>query len=167
MFIFEIAMLNGYSGIWTRNFGLCLPSLLVGQTMTRQSWTGFLHTSTGQMCRSSARFQLQVTMAKILAYMKLIYNDYSKSITSNHHKDNRGCDVTAFWKEVVLLIHVLGLKFGGPLSFQIAAFLLRNFQNFPKLNPLRGWTLWGRTTRAIGGTPGRPLPYEHVWTQDS
>ena len=40
--IFEIAMLNGYSGIRTRNFGLCLPSLLVGQTMTRQSWTGSL-----------------------------------------------------------------------------------------------------------------------------
>ena len=35
-------MLNGYSGIRTRNFGLCLPSLLVGQTMTRQSWTGSL-----------------------------------------------------------------------------------------------------------------------------
>ena len=35
-------MLNGYSGIRTRNFGLCLPSLLVGQTMTMQSWTGSL-----------------------------------------------------------------------------------------------------------------------------
>ena len=35
-------MLNGYSGIRTRNFGLCLPSLLVGQTMTGQSWTGSL-----------------------------------------------------------------------------------------------------------------------------
>ena len=35
-------MLNGYSGIRTRNFGLWLPSLLVGQTMTRQSWTGSL-----------------------------------------------------------------------------------------------------------------------------
>ena len=35
-------MLNGYSGIRTRNFGLCLPFLLVGQTMTRQSWTGSL-----------------------------------------------------------------------------------------------------------------------------
>ena len=42
MFFLEIAMLNGYSGIRTRNFGLCLPSLLVGQTMTRQSWTGSL-----------------------------------------------------------------------------------------------------------------------------
>ena len=51
-------MLNGYSGIWTRNFGLCLTSLLVGQTMTRQSWTGFLHFSTGRMCRSSARFKI-------------------------------------------------------------------------------------------------------------
>ena len=28
--------------IRTRNFGLCLPSLLVGQTMTGQSWTGSL-----------------------------------------------------------------------------------------------------------------------------
>ena len=44
--IFEIAMLNGYSGIRTRNFGLCLP---------RQSWTGFLDFSTGRMSRSSAR----------------------------------------------------------------------------------------------------------------
>ena len=35
-------MLNGYSGIRTRNFGLSLPSLLVGQTMTGQSWTGSL-----------------------------------------------------------------------------------------------------------------------------
>ena len=58
MFFLEIAMLNGYSGIWTRNFGLCLPSLLVGQTMTRQSWTGFLDFSTGRMSRSSARFNM-------------------------------------------------------------------------------------------------------------
>ena len=50
-------MLNGYSGIRTRNFGLCLPSLLVGQTMTRQSWTGSLDFSTGRMSRSSARFK--------------------------------------------------------------------------------------------------------------
>ena len=34
-------MLNGYSGIRTRNFGLCLPSLLVGQTMIRQSEQDF------------------------------------------------------------------------------------------------------------------------------
>ena len=126
--------------------------------MIRQSWTGFLHTSTGQMCRSSARFQLQVTMAKILAYMKLIYNDYSKSITSNHHKDNRGCDVTAFWKEVVLLTHILGLKFRRATKFSNCSIFIKEFPKFPKVEPPQGMDIVGSDYEGYWGARTSPLP---------